>query len=138
MDLVLDSDVASGLFSPMPDNSTRKRPGSGGRSADEKKEGGVSKKVGRAMMLKGNSHLGTLGKRKGKRIVNVLGKSNYLLDSGSTYHVQQLAKNLPGVCMCASQDDYYIYTANGNRLHVSHYSNVDSIGESVVCQVDTR
>jgi hypothetical protein len=119
-----------------PEATSRRRPASEGSNHEEKyrENSSESNKKGRNNMMS-STHL---GKRKSDKVVNVLGKGNALWDSGSTYNVQQLAKNLPGKAIPADPDAYNIYTANGDRLAVSHYSIIDSIDESVVCNTDCR
>jgi hypothetical protein len=144
---------ALALAASTPDAVSRRRPASAG-SQHEKKHSEGNKK-GRNNMMK-HSHdrphrslnvhdrvnRSHLGKRKvrerSKQVVNVLGKGNSLWDSGSTYNVQQLPKNLPGEAQVAEPDAYNICTANGDRLDVTHFSIVASIGESVVCNTDCR
>ncbi|KAJ1407033.1 hypothetical protein B484DRAFT_469343, partial [Ochromonadaceae sp. CCMP2298] len=77
-------------------------------------------------------------KRKRGKTVNMMGKGNYLWDSGSTYNIEQLAKNLPGDVRVAGTGDYNIRTANGDLLVVTHYSYVDTVRESVVADIDCR
>jgi hypothetical protein len=77
-------------------------------------------------------------RRKTRRVINSVGKGNYLWDSGSTFHVHQPPKNLPGQAHEADPDDYDLYTASGEKLVVTHSSYVKSIGESVVTDIDCR
>jgi anaerobic ribonucleoside-triphosphate reductase len=65
------------------------------------------------------THLKTEKRRK-KRVTNVLGKRNILIDTGSTFNVSQLPKNLPGVVHEAKGDDYHLLTAWNERLEVTH------------------
>jgi hypothetical protein len=92
------------------------------------------------MMLQGRISMMTNARKKRKRgkTVNIMGKGNYLWDSGSTYNIEQLAKNLPGDVRVAGTGDYNIRTANGDLLTVTHYSFVESVGESVVADIDCR
>jgi hypothetical protein len=52
--------------------------------------------------------------------------------------VRQLPKNLPGRAEEAAPANYDLYTASGEKLVVTHSSYVDSIGESVVTDIDCR
>jgi hypothetical protein len=77
------------------------------------------------------------GKRRLRhRVVNVLGKGKVLIDSGSSYNVVQLPKNLPGQAVKARVDEYNLLTADRERLVVTHYSEVNTIGESVCTNTD--
>jgi hypothetical protein len=76
--------------------------------------------------------------RKTRWVINSVGKGNYLWDSGLTFHVHQLPKNLPGQAHEADPDDYDLYTASGEKLVVTQSSYVKSIGESVVIDINCR